>query len=279
MNIISEVSETALLTLRARVSESLMENPILNDPVGKICLDRIKNVLDPELVDRIFSLKLSPVLTRHLALRARKYDSLSSEFLKEHPDGLIISLGCGLDTRFWRLPEKDFKYIELDLAPVIEAKSDVLTDLITYELIKGSVLDDEWLEKVKSIQSEKVLFLAEGLFMYLPREEAIKTFRKIAEVFTLSRLVVEVVNEKYTRGKWKKMVERKMKRSGGTTAGSQFNYGIKNPAVFESYSDKIMVREAWSYLEEKEVKPGFLRWFRNMRLMTNTQYTVVADIG
>jgi len=38
-----------------------------------------------------------------MALRARKYHQLSREFLMENPDGLIVSLGCGFDTRFWRL--------------------------------------------------------------------------------------------------------------------------------------------------------------------------------
>ena len=37
------------------------------------------------------------------------------EFLEEFPEGLVVSLGSGFDTRFWRLGGRDLKYMELDL--------------------------------------------------------------------------------------------------------------------------------------------------------------------
>ena len=41
MNTLSDVSETALITLRSRVEQSFKNDPILIDPVGKECLRRI----------------------------------------------------------------------------------------------------------------------------------------------------------------------------------------------------------------------------------------------
>lgn len=75
----------------------------------------------------ILSIKKTPSsLTRHIALRGRKYDDYCREFLESHPDGLIVSLGCGLDTRFYRLGLDTSQYIELDLPEMIEIKGTLL---------------------------------------------------------------------------------------------------------------------------------------------------------
>src|SRR5450759_929786 len=41
-------------------------------------------------------------------LRMKEFDRLAWAFLAEHPDGVIVDLGCGLDTRFgsvWTIAE------------------------------------------------------------------------------------------------------------------------------------------------------------------------------
>jgi O-methyltransferase involved in polyketide biosynthesis len=43
--------------------------------------------------------KLSPVLTNHIAIRARKYDNIVNDFISKNPDPIVINLGCGFDTR------------------------------------------------------------------------------------------------------------------------------------------------------------------------------------
>ncbi|MCK5068626.1 MAG: class I SAM-dependent methyltransferase [Bacteroidales bacterium] len=80
--------------------------------------------------------------------------------MEEYPDGLIVSLGCGFDTRFWRLGGGDLNYTELDLSGVIGIKQQMLKDKITYRMIEGSVLKEAWISQVKEKQAERVLFVA-----------------------------------------------------------------------------------------------------------------------
>ena len=272
------VSETALLTLRSRVIESDKMNPVLEDPVGKECLDRLADLIPPDTQKRIMERKLSPVLTRHLALRARKYDQLSLEFLSTHPDGLIVNLGCGFDTRFWRLGIEESQYLELDLPEVIQLKRKILGERITFRTMEGSVLEKEWIQNVKSIQTNSLLFLAEGLFMYFTPDQSIKTLKNIAGSFQNSRLVVEVVHEKYTRGIRKKMVEQKMRRRAGSTAGDYFLFGINKAEELETFHQDFRIHEEWSFFEDKDLKPGFLKLFKYVKSVSKTQYTVIADI-
>jgi O-methyltransferase involved in polyketide biosynthesis len=276
---LTEVSETALITLKSRVIESEKVHPLIQDPVGRDLLEALMGVLPGELGKRILKRNLSPVLTRHIALRARKYDQLCIEFLEEFPEGLLENLGCGFDTRFWRLGGGNLKYIELDLPGVVWIKKQILGEKITYRMLETSILDRAWIELVLKIQAEQVLFIAEGLFMYLPRDPVTDILIQVADSFQSSRLVMEVVTEKYTRGFRRKMVEKKMRKGAGSTAGDYYQYGIKDASDLESYAAGFRVRGEWSFFEDPDLRPSFLQLFKHFKSLSKTQYTVIVDIN
>lgn len=278
MNILSDVSETAIITLKSRVIESKRNNPVIRDDISSECLEKI-GLLLPKAHKRLLDRKLPSTLTRHIALRARKYDLYTKEFLENYPDGLVVSLGCGFDTRYWRVSESAWKYVEIDLPNVIEAKREILKDRMKYLTIGCSVLEDEWIKEILAVQNKNVLFLAEGLFMYLPQKEVGSLFRKLSESFSNSFIVFETVNKKYTKGIWKKMVESKMKRSLGTEAGSSYQFGVDSAKEIETFGKNINLVEEWSYFEDVDIEPKILWYFRNLRFLTRTQWTIKAAIG
>jgi methyltransferase (TIGR00027 family) len=279
MGVLSDVSETALITLKARVIEAKKKKPLIRDDIGVHLLNRIESILPLETRKRIIGRKLPSTLTMHIALRARKYDSYARKFIKENADGLVVSLGCGFDTRYWRISETPWKYIEIDLPEVIETKNEILKDKVTFSTIGCSVLEENWIQEVRAIQSQNILFLAEGLFMYLPQNGVAGIFKKLSESFSKSSIVFEVVNKKYTKGIWKKIVEAKMKRVLGSEAGSSYEFGVYNAKDIESYSKDIRVVEEWSYFEDKDITPKFLRLFRNIKFISRTQWTIKAMVG
>lgn len=272
----NEVSETAFITLRSRVIESGKRNPVIHDPVGVECLNRIGPLLASDLYNRLINKKLPATLTRHIALRARKYDLYARTFMNENPDGIVVNLGCGFDTRYWRVFDREWRFIEIDLPEVIESKKQVLGDIISYDMIGTSVLDKEWIIKIQSLQSEKVLFLAEGLFMYLPHDGVENIFKRLSEAFIRSQIVFETVHEKYTRGIWKKIVERKMKQQLGSSAGSSYQFGLRNAAEIEGFGHNIKVAEEWSYFEDADIRPAVLKLFRYFKALSRTQWTIRA---
>lgn len=278
MNILSDVSETAIITLRARAIESQKNSPVICDDMSSICLEKIALLLPGETRSRLLDRKFSSALSRHIALRARQYDSYAKEFLAKYFDGLVVSLGCGFDTRYWRISDQAWKYVELDLPNVIDAKREILKGRIEYLTLGCSVLEEQWIRDILAIQNQHVLFLAEGLFMYLPQKEVEGLFRKLSESFSESWIVFETINKKYTQGVWKKMVESKMKRSG-TTAGSSYQFGVNNAKEIESFGKNIKLVEEWSYFEDVDIQPKVLWYFRNIRLFTRTQWTIKATIG
>ncbi|MFH1966048.1 MAG: class I SAM-dependent methyltransferase [Acidobacteriota bacterium] len=279
MDILSHVSETALITLKARVLEARKRNPLIRDEMGIELLGKLEKHQPEETRKRILDRKIPGSVVNHISLRSRKYDFYTEEFLQNNPEGLVVSLGCGFDTRFWRLSADPARYIEIDLAPVVEAKKELLGSMVTYRMIGASVLANEWLDEILKIQDKKILFLAEGLLMYLKRPDVLNIFSRISSAVSESGIVFEVVNERYTRGFWKKMLISKMKRSLGSAAGASFDFGVRDSTEIESFGKSIRVIEEWSYFEDESIKPAILKLFRNWKFMSRTQWTVKASIG
>lgn len=278
MNNLSAVSETALITLKSRAVESARTPGLINDPRSCELIEKLSKLELTDCQRRIIVNNPPRSLSSYAALRARKFDSYSAEFLQSHPDALVVSLGAGFDTRYWRIPVAREKYIEVDLPPVVELKKELFGKELSFMIIGDSVLETSWMEQVAAIRKDHILFLAEGLFMYLPDQEVIRVFKELAERFSHSEIVFEIVNKKYTKGFRKKMVESKMKRRGGSEAGSSYSYGMTCGKEIESYASNYRLLEEWSYFEEEDVRPTVLRYFRNIKTFSRTQWTIRAAI-
>ncbi len=276
MDALNTVSETALITLKARVLEAEQSDPIIEDDIAKKCLAALQSRLPAETRTRILDRNLPASLTRHIALRARKYDAEARAFIAANPDGLVVSLGCGFDTRYWRVAESPWNYVEIDLPEVVAVKREILGDLISYPLLGYSVLDDQWMAEIRARSQGEILFLAEGLLMYLPTAEVVRLFEKLSETFPNAAILFEVVHERYTRGFWKRGVEAKMKRNLGSGAGSAFQFGLRDAREIETFGPTIKVVEEWSYFEDEAIRPKFLRLFRHFKFVTRTQWTIKA---
>jgi len=275
---LNAISETALITLKARVIEAEKTVPLIHDRRGREVMDRLGSLVSEGIKKRVLEKKLKPALVSYLALRARRYDAYTRTFLEEHPGGRVISLGSGFDTRYWRISDEPWDYTEVDLPEVIAVKKEVLGKDPGYEMIGCSVLDDDWIEQVSGRQKQNVLFLAEGLLMYLREADAIGLIKKLAMTFSESQLVFEIIHRKYTKGFRKRLVESKIKGASGTMAGESYRFGLGDAREIESYMENIRVVDEWSYFEDPDLKPRFLRILRHFRSFARTQWTIRALI-
>jgi methyltransferase (TIGR00027 family) len=272
---LTNVSKTGIITLRCHVLESQKSKPIIKDPMAEYCLDKLTSLVSVEDKNQIFSRKLSSTLTNYIAVRARKYDSIVNDFILKNPACIVVNLGCGFDTRYWRINNQKCEYFELDLPELIEIKKDILKDKLNYELLACSVLDTSWIDRVTLKSNRNILLLAEGLFMYLPRDDVIDLFNIFTERLYHSQITLEVVTEKYTRGIWKKIVIMKMKSNLGFDAGSSYNFGIKKASELESYGKGIKIIDEWSYVEDPDTRPRIYKYLG----ISRTQWTVTATLN
>ncbi len=120
---VGDVAATSFVTLYCHAIESQSKNPILNDPkaveitheLNKI-LSKSRNKLEKNLAEG----KMDKQLVVHVAIRAKQYDKYVGKFIESSPEGVVVNIGCGLDSRFLRVDNGKVIFYNLDLPEVTE---------------------------------------------------------------------------------------------------------------------------------------------------------------
>lgn len=278
---LTDVSCTMLLTLYGRALESQSNHPEIYDPVAERIVGQINEELSQSALKLFQSLSASKMkhsFIVHAAIRAKQYDFYTQEFIRSNPDCVVVNLGCGLDTRYFRLTEKPAHFYDLDLPEVIDLKTKLIDVTGNYKMVRYSALDHGWIDEVIK-HDQPTIVIAEGLFMYLPKPDVINLVKAIGEKIPKGQLIAEVVNEKYTRGLGQWIVGFKFKHELGMDKAMTYECGISNGAELASWSDRLTLIDEWNYLESGSSKPGLSRLFRNVEMFTKTQWTVRCRIG
>jgi len=274
---LSDLAATSLVTLYCRETESQSNNPILEDKVAVEITQRLNPVLSTSSVRLYRSLasgKLNKNLSLHIALRARKYDEYTLEFLHRNPQAKIVNLGCGMDTRYFRINHPNALFFDLDMPEVIQVKREYIKELDNYVMIPCSLLDYRWMDQVLQAGRNPSLFLAEGVFMYLEVGEVKGFVLELQSRFPGSELVCEVVNSRWLSKFLKPLVHRKMQRGAGRGKEAVFRSGISHGREMETWNKGIHFIDEWSYFDSNHPKLGWLRFLRKSELFRKTQWTV-----
>lgn len=280
--VLSDVGNTGLLTAYCHAIESRSPSPLLVDPRAEAIAARLSPLLaespDPFL-RRLARGRLPGNLVVHIALRARKYDDYARDFACRHPGGTVVNLGCGLDTRFWRIDDGRLRLVDLDLPDTIALKRQLVSETERYRLVGQSVFERQWLTELAAAQPGPCLFLAEGLFMYLPPDEVRALVLALQAHCPGSELVFETVNSTWLRPALRWLIDVKLRQQLGLGKEAKFLFGIRDGHEPETWGPGIRLLEEWSYFDEDEPRIGVIRWFRHLRLLRFTQWTVRYLLG
>ena len=106
------IARTLLVPLACRALESTRPDAILHDPRAVEVYTSLGGSPD-------FLMGMGSADVFVAAMRARQFDRFGSDFLTRNPGGLLVDLGCGLDTRFHRLADSRLTGLGVDLPEVI----------------------------------------------------------------------------------------------------------------------------------------------------------------
>ena len=146
------------------------------------------------------SLGLSGAEPWIVTVRAWYCDNLIRRFLTEHPNGLIVEFGGGMDARYFRVTEcgekfKASKWLMIDLDKIVDLREAVYSDILNedefiksdfsnFSVKKCSVADiEKWTELVDEIiqkENRPVLFTDMACLAYVEPETVKSIFRKVA---------------------------------------------------------------------------------------------------
>ncbi|SHF83722.1 methyltransferase, TIGR00027 family [Streptoalloteichus hindustanus] len=173
-----------LVTLYLRAVESREPNSILRDHRAAELVSRI---------DYDFGKLRHAAGNRFLvALRARQLDDWAADFLRRHPDATVVQLGCGLDSRAFRLdPPARVRWFDLDQPDVIALHRRLYPESDRYRTIAASVTDPDWLDQIPS--DRPTLVIAEGLLMYLAERDIQRLLCRLTDRFPHGELLFDGV--------------------------------------------------------------------------------------
>lgn len=176
------IPETMLWTLYARAAETDKLGGRIHDPEAK----RIRTALDYDFEGRFGT------HNPQFALRAALIDGVLSRWLQRHPDGLVVSLGEGLETQFHRVDNGRVQWLTVDLPEGIRLRELFIRPGGRVRHLACSATDLAWMEQVGTPSA--LFVVAQGLFMYLPEDEVQRLLLAIAGRFPGTELVFDLVH-------------------------------------------------------------------------------------
>jgi O-methyltransferase involved in polyketide biosynthesis len=167
------VQQTLFIPLAARARETRRRHPALRDPRAVELVESIR--YDTSKYGR----GSGGLVT---VLRTAIFDWWVQQFLAGHPDGLVVEIGTGLNTRFDRVDNGQVRWIDLDLPDTIELRRRFFTDTSRRTMLAASFLDEDWLAAVAD-RPGPYFFAAEGVLVYLPEQQVTAALARLAQRF------------------------------------------------------------------------------------------------
>jgi O-methyltransferase involved in polyketide biosynthesis len=238
---LTEEQETLLITLYSRALDNRRPEPVLPDPYAAQILARVEYDFE--------QLKVSHGTAITLVLRARKFDAYARDFITAHPEAVVAHLGCGLDSRYFRLRDgsaglERVAWYDLDLPPVIALRREFYPQVEGYQLIAASAADLAWTEQVAA-GDRPVLVLAEGLSMYLHADQVKALVLHLKETYPGCHLVFDAYSNLTVRNVGR---HPSVRRTGAT-----IHWGIDDAREIETWAPGIKLVEEWSFNQSDAV--------------------------
>ncbi|HMK45450.1 MAG TPA: class I SAM-dependent methyltransferase [Methanocella sp.] len=214
--------DTYLLTLYGKALDNRAKNPILGDWFA----DEVVRKIDYDFGE----LRIVRGTDTSVPVRAKHLDGWTREFIAANPVSTVLHLGCGLDSRIFRIdPPATVRWYDVDYPEVIELRRRLYPERHDYVMIGSSITEHGWLDEIPA--DRPVLVVAEGVLQYLSEQEGIALFGWITERFSggqiifdaYSRLMVRLVSQLFV-----------LKR-----AGTSLRWGIGDPLKLEELVPRL----------------------------------------
>lgn len=255
---LGDVQETALLTLWSRAVEMQQQRPILRDPKAAIIVAAIDYDFE--------KFRAYPRGQIGCCCRAEILDDYVTQFLERRPDGVVVDIGAGLDTRFERVDNGRVHWFDLDLPDAVAMRRRFFQETDRRRFLIGSVFDPSWIESVLAINAEDYLFVAEGVLLYFDEARVRGLLSLLAERFPGARFALDACSPLMQRtARWFEAV--------GTTR-ARFRWGTSDLRSLERWDARYRVLDvAQVTRQHRDRWPTWVRLLNAAAPFTRNFYT------
>ena len=200
-------AETMLQSFYARAQYSKRKNHKFYDAKAVELVDKIDYDFSAAAKDS--------AMGKGVIARTIVFDELVKNYIEKNPGCTVVNIACGLDTRFYRMDNGKITWYNLDLPETIAIRNQIFEESGRVSTIGISALDSAWPKEVKV--RGKMLFIIEGLSMYLTAEENGKILKVIKDNFDNAYILMECLAKTWIK---KEGIEKSIQQTG-----SKFVFG------------------------------------------------------
>jgi len=163
------------------------------------------------------------------------FDVWAADFLRDHPEGTVVEIGAGLNTRFERLDNGRVHWFDLDLPDSVELRRKFFNDTERRTTLTGSVLEPEWIETVRRSPGPYFL-VAETVLVYLEEPQVKAALSLITRSFPDATIAFDTASRKAIESGNKDFVRRKM--------AVRFAWACEDPREIERWNVGLRLVES-----------------------------------
>ncbi len=182
---LNSLQQTLLITLCGRADESRLPDSLLQDRFAEEAMRKIEFDFS--------AIRLSHSGLVALAVRAHTLDTWIADFIASQAEPMVIHLGCGLDSRIFRVnPPAEVPWWEVDFPEVIHLRRALFPERKGCRYRETSVLEQDWLNGIDTQQT--VMVVAEGIFAYFSPREVNQVLSDIVTRFPAGEIIFDAYN-------------------------------------------------------------------------------------
>ena len=199
---------------------------------GKAYVSKKGIILDDKKAEEIwskegFELKgksKSKWLAYYMGMRSKVFDLWLSQKMDEMENGIVIHIGCGMDSRVERVGTKGHLWYDVDFPEVIQERKKYYEETEEYHMVASDARNQEWITGLP--KSKSAILVMEGLSMYLTLEELKKLLASLENHFEDLSILMDC----YTTFAAKASKYKNPINDVGVTEV----YGLDNPKILEA---------------------------------------------
>ena len=172
-------------------------------------------------------------LAYYMGMRSAVFDNWISQKMQQHPDAVVLHIGCGMDSRVDRVEASGHFWYDIDFPDVIQERKRYFKENESYNMIGSDARDKDWMKLIPDNPS--AIIIMEGISMYMSESELCELFNRLSSKFSR----VQVLMDCYTTFAAKASKYKNPINEVGVTDV----HGIDDPREFEYTTDLHFLKE------------------------------------
>jgi len=251
--------ETLMLPLYGRYRANQMYPGLFRDTTAKEIIDRIDYSMERSDMGK------GPQFV--YGMRQDIAERMAKEFLARNPDGILVNIGCGLDTIFDHIDNGKCRMVSMDFPEVIEFRRKLFDPRDRETCIGKDANDHTWMDEIGYVPGDRVFIMVLGVLFYFDPDDVRKLIDAIGRRFPGATLVFD-----YENARMLAKSNRAVVKTGNKGAWMRFSMedaGKEVPAFSGTVESVTVMKEM---PPEYDVLPFLYRWYLR-RCMRNESMT------